>query len=238
MGRRAFTFLELLISLAVVGVLVVILLPALSSARASSLRACCAGNQRVLGQAWDACVHDNDGRFPVLYVQPEWQYGGVRFSSIDGSPFIDHNRPLSRYVPGNHLDTPGDLFQCPADDGITDVHGKIGTGRRSAYRAFGTSYRANPQLLGPRPDSDAGLLRDDITTTASRLVIMGDPIWYEMRQKTGRLAAWHGDAMAGNLLFLDGSVRFVLVAPGPKVGPAVFDPLAPELAFPLKKPQG
>ena len=38
--------------------------------------------------------------------------------------------------------------------------------------------------------------------------------------------------MAGNLLFLDGSVRFVLKE---KVGPAVFDPLAPELAFPLKK---
>jgi prepilin-type processing-associated H-X9-DG protein len=49
------------------------------------------------------------------------------------------------------------------------------------------------------------------------------------------LAAWHRVPDAGNLLFLDGSVRFVPVEPRPEIGAAVFDPLEPSLAFPLQK---
>jgi prepilin-type processing-associated H-X9-DG protein len=64
---------------------------------------------------------------------------------------------------------------------------------------------------------------------------MGDPVWYEVRESTGRVATWHGSPDAGNLLFLDGSVRFVPVEPRPEVGAAVFDPLEPGLAFPLEK---
>ena len=82
---------------------------------------------------------------------------------------------------------------------------------------------------------ERGLQRDLITTSPSRLVMMGDPVWYEVRENTGRLASWHGVPNTGNLLFLDGSVRFVSVAPKPKVGAAVFDPLAPDLAFPPGK---
>ena len=231
--------LELLVALTVVSVLLVILLPALSSARASSRRALCAGNQRLLGQAWNMYLESNEGRFPVIYVQPAWRYGGVRFSPIDGSAFLDYDRPLSRFLsPAPRLDVPGEiLFHCPADRGITDQRRVVGTGRRTAYEAFGTSYRANPRLLAPRSGAESaeGLRRDDITTAPSRLVVMGDPVWYEARQGTGLLAAWHGVANTGNLLFLDGSVRFVPVEPLPNVGAAVFDPLAPELAFPLRK---
>jgi prepilin-type N-terminal cleavage/methylation domain-containing protein len=54
--RAGFTLLELAISLAVVCALLVILLPALSTARMSSHRALCAGNQRLLGQAWSMYV--------------------------------------------------------------------------------------------------------------------------------------------------------------------------------------
>lgn len=235
-GRGGFTLLELVISLAVVGVLLVLLLPVLNSARTSSRRVLCAGNQRLLGHAWSDYLQGNGQRFPVLYVQPAWMYGGVRFSTIDGSTFLDHDRPLNRYLPDHLLKGPGEiLFQCPADRGITDEHGTVGTGRRSAYEAFGSSYRANTELLAPRADrGPAGLGRDEITTAPSRLVVLGDPVWYETREGTGRLASWHGAADAGNLLFLDGSVRFMTIPPKPKIGPAVFDPVAPDLAFPRR----
>ncbi len=229
-GRGGFTLLELVISLAVVGVLLILLLPVLTSARMSSRRVLCAGNQRLLGHAWSDYLQDNGKRFPVLYVQPAWMYGGVRFSTVDGSAFLDYNRPLNRYLPP-HL---GEiLFHCPADRGITDERGTVGTGRRSAFEAFGSSYRANTELLGPHADrGHAGLRRDEITTAPSRLVVLGDPVWYEAWEDTGRLAAWHGAANAGNLLFLDGSVRFMTIRPKPTVGPAVFDPVSPDLAFP------
>lgn len=230
--RGGFTLLELLISLSAVSVLLALLLPALSSARVSSRRVVCAANQRQIGEAWSAYLDGSGGRFPVLYTQPGWDYGGVRFSSIDGSAFLDFNRPLNRYLTGSRPGVPGEqLYLCPADRGITDEHSEIGTGRRSAYQAFGTSYRANARLLEPRAGEPA-LLRDAITTAPSRLVVMGDPVWYESLADTGRRAEWHGRPRAGNLLFLDGSVRFLTIEPQPAVGPAVFDPVSPELLFP------
>jgi prepilin-type N-terminal cleavage/methylation domain-containing protein/prepilin-type processing-associated H-X9-DG protein len=239
--RAGFTLLELAISLAVVCALLVILLPALSTARMSSHRALCAGNQRLLGQAWYMYLESNEGRFPVIYDQPGWRYGGVKYSRVDETTaFLDHNLPLNRYLPLHRLDAPAeDLFRCPADHGITGETGGVGTGDRTAFEAFGTSYRANAALLAPPArggaGSEAGLHWNEITTAASRLVVMGDPLWYEVREITGRSAAWHGRADTGNLLFLDGSVRFVPVEPRPQIGAAVFDPLEPGLAFPLEK---
>jgi prepilin-type N-terminal cleavage/methylation domain-containing protein/prepilin-type processing-associated H-X9-DG protein len=239
--RAGFTLLELAISLAVVCALLVILLPALSTARMSSHRALCAGNQRLLGQAWSMYVEANDGRFPVIHDQPAWKYGGVRFSRLDETTaLLDHNLPLNRYLPVQRLDAPAEaLFRCPADRGITGETGGVGTGDRTAFEAYGTSYRANAALLASRAGggtgSGSGLHWNEITTAASRLVVMGDPFWYEVLESTGRMAAWHGRPDAGNLLFLDGSVRFVPVEPRPQIGAAVFDPLEPGLAFPLEK---
>jgi prepilin-type N-terminal cleavage/methylation domain-containing protein/prepilin-type processing-associated H-X9-DG protein len=234
--RAGFSLLELIISLAVVCALMAILLPALSTARMSSYRAVCAGNQRMLGQAWSMYLAGNDETFPVIHDRPAWKYGGVRFARTDGAPFVDHNLPLNRYLPVHRLDVPPEsLFRCPADQGITDAFGRLGTGDRTAYEANGTSYRANAALLKPPADgprAERGLRRDEITTAASRLVVMGDPFWFEVLQSTGRSAAWHGGPNIGNLLFLDGSVRFMSVEPRPKIGPAVFDPLEPGLAFP------
>jgi prepilin-type N-terminal cleavage/methylation domain-containing protein/prepilin-type processing-associated H-X9-DG protein len=237
-SRAGFTLLELAISLAMVSALLVILLPALSTARRSSHRALCAGNQRLLGQAWSMYLEANEGRFPVIHDQPAWKYGGVRFSRVDKTTaFLDHSFPLNRYLPLQRLDAPAEaLFHCPADRGITGETGGVGTGDRTAYEAYGTSYRANATLLAPRvgggPGSGGGLHINEITTAASRLVVMGDPIWYEVLESTGRAAAWHGRRDTGNLLFLDGSVRFVSVVPRPQIGAAVFDPLEPGLAFP------
>lgn len=232
MMRRAFSLMELAISLAVVGVLMATLLPALYSARASSRRSYCAGNQRLLGHAWSNFVEGNEGRFPVLYTQPAWSYGGVRFSPMDGSPFLDLNRPINRYLPFQRMTGAAEsLFLCPCDQGVTDESGLAGTGQRTAFVAYGTSYRANSRLTAPRGD-EAGLAREAITTAPSRLVVMGDPFWFEVWEGTGLQAAWHGVSNAGNILFLDGSVRFVTMQHKTRPGPVVLDPVAPGLAFP------
>lgn len=228
---RGFTLSESMLSLSVVAVLLAMLFPALEAGRASSQRQVCAGNLRVLGEAWLVCLDANGGRFPGVPVQPAWRYGGVRFSSAGAEPFLDLDRPLNRCLPMEHLEHADRLFACPADTGITDAGRGLGTGRRTAFEAFGTSYRANAQLL--HGDS-GGTSLDAITTAPSRLVVMGDAVWYERREETGRSADWHGTPGAGNMLFLDGSVRFVTIDAAPEIGPAVFDPTAPELVFPRK----
>lgn len=269
MPRRAagngFTLVELTISLMLIVLLLAILLPALSKARVTSHRDRCSDNLRLIGGAWFSYLEDRNNQFPYLPVQPDWRYAGVRFSSATGEPYLDYERPLNHYLPkGPGGTSRADLLLCPADRGITGETSEVGTGRRSAYRSFGTSYRANACLFdlqhanlpdgssgadavspaGAQPEPEAGagdrpasghrpmpvsrgLNRTEITTPPSRMVIMGDAIWYEVLESTGRSAEWHHREDSGNLLFLDGSVRFMTILPRAQRGPAVYDPVLP-----------
>lgn len=228
--RCAFTLVEVLIAVGLIVVLLSLLLPALTSARSFSHREQCAENLRKIGQAVKNCLAENGDEFPFVPVQPGWQWGGVRFSAVDGSPFLDYNRPLNQCIsPGDARGRATQMFCCPADRGIAGEVGDIGTGRRTACRSFGTSYRANPALFDARlaglPDEARGLRRAEITTSPARLLVMGDAMWYEVAENTGRTADWHGEGAKANLLFLDGSVRFREVLPRGVVGPVMFDPI-------------
>ncbi len=223
--RRGFTLLEIAISLAVASILFALLLPALASARVASSREGCADHLRNCGVAWHAYLEDHAGAFPHVPVQPGWHYGGVRFSAVDDRPFLDLNRPLTPYVATTaRRHAAEEIFRCPADDGIRGETSGVGTGDRTAYRSFGTSYRASAGLFLAGTGPARGLRRDEIATVASRLVIMGDPVWYEVSQATGREASWHGEPAMGNLLFLDGAVKYRETYRPPRVGPAVFEP--------------
>jgi prepilin-type processing-associated H-X9-DG protein len=175
---------------------------------------------------------------------PGWHYGGCRFSAVNDNAFPDSRRPLTPYLPVFRTnDTHEILWCCPADRGIGDATLGVGTGDRTAFRSYGTSYRANSAMLqpySPAPDIVSadnapaerldtqedlrGMMRSEITTAPSRLVLGGDAVWYEVAESTGSRADWHREKSAGNLLFLDGSVRFLTVKPKHIVGPVVFDP--------------
>jgi len=223
-----FTLLELLIALAVVSALLAILLPTLNTARIASYRDDCANNQRLINEAWQNCLESNNGRFPTIAVEPGWFYGGLRFSAINDSAFLDFDRPLNRYVPQSSFIKHGEeIFECPGDTGIHGEVAGVGTGSISAFRAFGTSYRANAILLRLNPDlaeSLSRISRSTITTPHSKFVLMGDAVWYEVHERTGRQADWHAVANAGNILFLDGSVRFETIYPKDTAGSIEFDP--------------
>ncbi len=229
--RPGFTLLELIASAAVTSALLAVLIPTLSVARTSSYRAECANNLRQLGRGWTACIEDRQGRLPIILEQPEWLYGGVRYSSIDDAPFLDFDRPLNRFVAAQNPGAAAEqVYCCPADDGIHGAEEGVGTGERSACEAFGASYRSNTKLLtGQLRDagSTRALSMSQITTPLSRLVVLGDAGWFESYESTGRSADWHGTPSACNMLFLDGSVRYLTVAPRPGSGAMMFDPFSP-----------
>lgn len=225
--RPAFSLIEVVIAIAIIGVLLSILLPSLSAARRGSHRERCAGNQVMLGQAWSAYLEDHDRRFPVLVNQPAWRWGGAQFSVVSDAGHLDLNRPLSPYVaaPSDERSAVS-LFECPADSGISAGVSEAGTGGRTAFRAFGTSYRANAFLLSGYESADSEpmpISRDALLAAPASMVLLGDAGWFEQLNDTGRVAHWHGDDGRCNLLFLDGSVRRRAVGAGAEPSAVVFE---------------
>jgi prepilin-type N-terminal cleavage/methylation domain-containing protein/prepilin-type processing-associated H-X9-DG protein len=67
MKRRGFTIVELLVSIAVIGILMALLLPAVQRAREAARRAACLNNLRQMGIAFHT-YHDTHHQFPPTYV--------------------------------------------------------------------------------------------------------------------------------------------------------------------------
>ncbi len=227
--QSAFSLLELLIAMIAIVVLLSVLLPGLSAARDASHRDVCANNQRRIAIGWFGYIEDHNDRLPLVLTTP-WQYGGCRFNVATNEPRLDVDRPLTAYLPMNLADPSQrpSMFFCPADTGIRGTSPEVGTSGRTAFRAYGTSYRANHSLLNARTaglDSiDRAISRSEILTSPARLVLMGDATWHETWAETGRTADWHGVGES-NLLFMDGSVRYRHVKPrSAGAGPVSFEP--------------
>jgi prepilin-type N-terminal cleavage/methylation domain-containing protein/prepilin-type processing-associated H-X9-DG protein len=133
-GRRGFTLVELMVVIAVIGVLIAILLPALSSATKSARQVKALSNMRQLAAGWHLYSAENQeiilpGRFPALA-------GGManpaNFYDVgNGKKFRARYLPvLGKYVGLFAFNTPnpaddrqdldGDVFRCPAVADRTD----------------------------------------------------------------------------------------------------------------------
>lgn len=70
-GIAAFTLIELLTVIAVIGVLTAILIPAIGATRQSAQKAKCASNLRQIGQAISLFAMNNKGYFPAIFFSRE-----------------------------------------------------------------------------------------------------------------------------------------------------------------------
>lgn len=229
-NRRAFNLIEVVIAVAIIGVLISVLLPALLHARQASETTVCASHLRQLGTAFQTYVQDNR-RFPRTDASTEWHYGGVDFTGPDRLPILSARRPLNSFYTDRLPSTAGEhlaSFHCPGDRGLWRAGfnprsaGASVIGDRTCYEFYGNSYRANVLLMdsalagldGPtRP-----LTEHDITVSPARLLVAGDAVWYYATRapgspEAGLDASWHGEPRSGNLVALDGSVRFAAFSP-------------------------
>lgn len=101
--RRAFTFLELIVTLAIIALLLGILVPSVTVARSRSAAARCASGLRSVGQTIDAFAESHDDR-PAPTV---WQ----RDTHWDRAPQIgwDLETGIWARLPGGS----GTMWQCP-----------------------------------------------------------------------------------------------------------------------------
>lgn len=186
MPRAGFTIIELLVLLALLGLLIGLLIPALGSSRERARAIDCAARLRQLGIATNLYLKDSAGSLPqVLRTGPGGgpatvspllfggKLGTVHQDGLDEVGPTD--RPLNKYTGANSAGTslsPAELevFHSPADRGgiLPDV-GPIA----STFDAFGTSYTYNDHI--PRRSTSEPLVGTLIPRSGGPMPLVTTP---------------------------------------------------------------
>lgn len=164
----AFTLIELLTVIAIIGILAAILIPLAGSVRESARQSVCQNNLRQWYTAWILYANDNDDRLPMANQwEPGW--GNVPWVTALGI-YQDYNWygiGGNAWWLGGREDTTG---TCPSDD-FAHGHGNAPPTAPNTY----ISYAYNTQAVGVQwnaTSEPAG--RRNLTQIGARTIIFGD----------------------------------------------------------------
>ncbi len=128
-----FTLVELLVAIAIIGVLTALLMPAVQSARSSARRMICQNQLRQMGLALHT-YHDSHGCFPPgsfvmgpsFPIQSGWGWGAMILPSIEQGPLYAQIHFGQGTAVGSNLaviGTPISFWRCPSDFGLESIEG-------------------------------------------------------------------------------------------------------------------
>lgn len=134
---RAFTLVELLVVIVIIGVLASLLMPAIGKAKSRAQNTVCLNQLRQLGMAVRMYSEDNEGRLPAAELLPSL-------------PVVaDHPLPRIADVLASYVGRAGgtnaslSVLKCPGD-------------RQGRFAKEGASYEWNIELNGRRIDETRG----------------------------------------------------------------------------------
>lgn len=135
---RAFTLVEMLVTITIVGILASLILPAVQKVMEKGATGVCIGNQRQIGLALLSCAKDNQGRLPDVYtivgasVKDQWRDKIREYANL----------PVGKYA-GR------DSMRCPSAKKTTFSYGvPYSTGARRVFSAIDQGTAPNPNYFG------------------------------------------------------------------------------------------
>jgi prepilin-type N-terminal cleavage/methylation domain-containing protein/prepilin-type processing-associated H-X9-DG protein len=135
---RAFTLIELLTVIAIIGVLAAILIPTIGRVRESAKSSTCTNNLRQIGMAIQGYASDNKGSLPPAtpWVTPLFNADPRHFQTAL-VPYIGITKAPSWTINSSHAP----MFACPGYKETTGSHYVL---NQSIKRDDGTSFSPNP----------------------------------------------------------------------------------------------
>ncbi len=189
--RRAFTLIELLTVIAIIGVLAAILIPVVGRAREAARATQCVSNLRQVGQATHLFVTENKQTLP-----PSQYYPGGHLTWTYLKPYLGQRASNGRrYIscPNIEKTYPGATTHRTG----YSFNGNLSQPSSSQFRRMTDAKPPSRVVLvwdDPQPSSDAGGQPAD----------GGRGGWMQF-------AFWHGNK--GHLLMLDGHVNKIVIGP-------------------------